>query len=45
MKEIGILTLTRISDEKTKKELVQAINLELTIEGVQDLFKNLLNSK
>jgi transcriptional regulator of met regulon len=43
--EISVQILKRISDEKCKRELIQAINLELSIEGVQDLFKNLINSK
>jgi hypothetical protein len=37
--------IKKVSDEKCRKELIQAVNLELTIDGVQDLFKNLINSK
>ena len=42
--EISVQILKRINNEKSKRDLIQAINLELTIEGVQDLFKNLLTS-
>jgi hypothetical protein len=40
-----VLIIKKVNDEKCKRELIQAVNLELSIEGVQDLFKNLINSK
>ena len=43
--EINVLIIKKVNDEKCKRELIQAVNLELSIEGVQDLFKNLINSK